>query len=51
MNQRYDDRKRERFVCYLRFRYSFVPSLSVTYWKPFSISCASSSIVFEVRVM
>lgn len=30
---------------YLRFPKSFLPSLSVTYWKPFSVSFASSSMV------
>ena len=36
---------------YLRFLNSFVPSLSVTYWNPFSISFASSSSVVDVLLI
>jgi len=30
---------------YLRFLKSFVPSISVTYWKPASISCMASCLL------
>lgn len=33
---------------YFLFLNSFIPSISVTYWKPFSISCVASFIVFAV---
>ena len=33
---------------YLRFRNSFVPSISVTYWNPFSISCAACLMLSAV---
>ena len=35
-------------MCYLRFRYRFVPSLWATYSKPASISCLSSSVLLAV---
>lgn len=38
-------------VGYLRFLKSFLPSLSVTYWKPFSISLASSCMVVLILLM
>jgi hypothetical protein len=43
--------KKGRWRSYLRFLNSFIPSLSVTYWNPFSISFASSSIVLDVRLI
>lgn len=36
---------------YLRFLNSFMPSLSVTYWNPFSMSFASSSMLVETFVV
>ena len=36
---------------YLRFLNSFSPSLSVTYWKPASMSFASSSMVVDTFVV
>ena len=33
---------------YLRFLKSFVPSISVTYWNPFSISSVASLILVAV---
>jgi parallel beta-helix repeat protein len=41
-------RKREKLKVYLRFLNSFIPSISVTYWKPCSIRVVASCTVVAV---
>ena len=47
-------RKKRVVVCYLRFLNSFIPSISVMYSNPFSISCVacvSAFLLFHVFLL